>query len=75
MTEPMDPIDLATSFLALNADGFRDFWGFIQREWNDPDSDIEGQWFYCAKNMRGLEGAVIAAIYQAVIAGKKEGKK
>ena len=66
-----DPMELAQKFMGLNADDFRMFWTIVGFEWDQEDGDLEAQWFYCGKQMRPTELAVISAMHSAVASGRK----
>ena len=73
MTQKVTPSDMALQFLALDRDGFREFWSTIQLHWNEEDqgSDIEAEWFYFGQDMRGAD-TVISALASAVYSGRKQ---
>jgi hypothetical protein len=69
-----DAVELARTFLALNAQEFRLFWSTVLHEWNDEDSDIEAMWFYFGQQVTAREVAVIGALHSAVHSGQKSRK-
>lgn len=70
MRDRPDPEQMAADFLRLNANEFRQFWAAVQFEWNIEGSEVEAEWFYFGKTMRGPY-PVIGAIAAAVAAGKR----